>query len=135
MIWDLIWELISDDRQVNRLGLRVVLSGHFCASPDVGHAKRIRLVFDYRITDLEAQIKTKKFWAKVTCMISKNPMLVSHGLIAVSISLWSYPIKQKKIHAWLIGEKNCGFDLVKIEFMKIKRKCWYRKYFTPYNSL
>ena len=41
-------------------GLRVVLSGHFCASLHVGHARRIRPVFDYRITDLEAQIKTNK---------------------------------------------------------------------------
>ena len=37
-------------------GLRVVLSGHFCASSHVGHA---RPVCDYKITDLEAQIKTK----------------------------------------------------------------------------
>ena len=41
-------------------GLRVVLSGHFCASLHVGHARRIRPVFNYRITDLEAQIKTNK---------------------------------------------------------------------------
>ena len=40
-------------------GLRVVLGRHFCASPHVGHARRIRLVFNYRITDLEVQIKTK----------------------------------------------------------------------------
>ena len=39
--------------------LRVVLSGHFCASLHVGHARSIRPVFDYRITDVEAQIKTK----------------------------------------------------------------------------
>jgi len=38
-------------------GLRVILSGHFCESLHVGHARRIRLVFDYRITYLEAQIK------------------------------------------------------------------------------
>ena len=31
-----------------------------CASLQVGHARRIRSVFDYRITDLEAQIKTKQ---------------------------------------------------------------------------
>ena len=41
-------------------GLRVVLSGHFCASLHVGHARSIRPVFDYRITDVEAQIKTKQ---------------------------------------------------------------------------
>ena len=40
--------------------LRVVLSGYFCASLHVGHARSIRPVFDYRITDLEAKIKTKK---------------------------------------------------------------------------
>ena len=40
--------------------LRVVLSGHFCASLHVGHARSIRPVFDYRITGVEAQIKTKK---------------------------------------------------------------------------
>ena len=39
--------------------LRVVLSGHFCASLHVGHARSIRPVFDYRITGVEAQIKTK----------------------------------------------------------------------------
>ena len=41
-------------------GLRVVLSWHFSASLNVEHARRIRPVFDYRITDLEAQIKTNK---------------------------------------------------------------------------
>ena len=41
-------------------GLRVVLSGHFYASLHVGQARRIRPVFNYRITDLEAQIKTNK---------------------------------------------------------------------------
>ena len=40
--------------------LRVVLSGHFCASLHVGHARSIRPVFDYRITGVEAQIKTKQ---------------------------------------------------------------------------
>ena len=40
--------------------LRVVLSGHFCASLHVGHARSIRPVFDYRITGVEAQIKTNK---------------------------------------------------------------------------
>ena len=40
--------------------LRVVLSGHFCMSLHVGHARNIRLVFDYRITDVEAQIETNK---------------------------------------------------------------------------
>ena len=35
-------------------GLTIVLSGHFCASLHVGHARRIRPVFKYRITDLEA---------------------------------------------------------------------------------
>ena len=40
--------------------LRAVLSGHLCASLHVGHARRIRPVFDYRITDLEAHIKTNK---------------------------------------------------------------------------
>jgi len=39
---------------------RVVLSGHFCASLHVGHARSIRPEFDYRITDVEAQIKTNK---------------------------------------------------------------------------
>ena len=41
-------------------GMRVVLSGHFCASLHVGHARRIRPVFNYRITDMEAKIKTNK---------------------------------------------------------------------------
>ena len=40
--------------------LRVVLSGHFCASLHVEQARSIRPVFDYRITGVEAQIKTKK---------------------------------------------------------------------------
>jgi len=40
--------------------LRVVLSGHFCASLHVGHARNIKPVFDYRITSVEAQIKTKQ---------------------------------------------------------------------------
>ena len=38
----------------------IMLSGHFCMSLHVGHARKIRLVFNYRITDLEAQIKNKK---------------------------------------------------------------------------
>ena len=41
-------------------GLRVVHPGHFCASFHVGHARRIRPVFNYRNTDLEDQIKTNK---------------------------------------------------------------------------
>ena len=41
-------------------GLRVVLSRHFCGSLHVGHARRIRPIFNYRITDLEAHIKTNK---------------------------------------------------------------------------
>ena len=42
--------------------LRVVLSGHFCVSLHVRHARRIRPIFNYRIsiTDLEAKIKTIK---------------------------------------------------------------------------
>ena len=40
--------------------LRVVLSGHFCASLHVGHARSIKPVFGYRITGVEAQIKTNK---------------------------------------------------------------------------
>ena len=40
--------------------LRVVLSGHLWAGLHVGHARSIRPVFDYRITGVEAQIKTKK---------------------------------------------------------------------------
>ena len=52
--------------------LRVVLSGHFCVSLHLGHARRIRLVFDYRITDLEAQIKTKNnmFGLEVVLFVS-----------------------------------------------------------------
>ena len=38
----------------------VTLSRHFCASLHVGHARSIRPVFDYRITGVEAQIKTNK---------------------------------------------------------------------------
>ena len=51
---------ISNPLSPRNRGLRVVLSKHFCASLHVGHARRIRLVFDYRITDLEAKIKTNK---------------------------------------------------------------------------
>ena len=40
--------------------LRVVLSGHFCASLHVGHVRSIRPGFNYRITGVEAQIKTNK---------------------------------------------------------------------------
>ena len=32
----------------------VTLSRHFCASPHVGHARKISPVLKYRITDLEA---------------------------------------------------------------------------------
>ena len=39
--------------------LRGVLSGHFCASLHVGHARSIRPVFDYRITVVVGQIKNK----------------------------------------------------------------------------
>ena len=58
-------KLVADARnqqpfEPGEWGPRVVLSGHFCASLHVGHARRIRPVFNYRITDLEAQIKTKK---------------------------------------------------------------------------
>ena len=57
--------LVADARnqqpfEPGKWGLRVVLSGHFCTSLHVGHARRIRPVFNYRITDLEAQIKTNK---------------------------------------------------------------------------
>ena len=49
--------------------LRVVLSGHFCVSLHVGHARSIRPVFDYRITGLEGQIKTnKQMNFKVFCL-------------------------------------------------------------------
>ena len=41
-------------------GLRVVRSGHFCASLQVGHAKRRGPVLNYRLTSLEAQTKTKQ---------------------------------------------------------------------------
>ena len=48
---------INNPLSLGNRGLRVVLSGHFCANLHVGHARRIRPIFDYRITDLEAQIK------------------------------------------------------------------------------
>jgi len=51
---------ISNPLSLGNGDVRVVLSGHFCASLHVGHARRIRPVFDHRITDLEAQIKTNK---------------------------------------------------------------------------
>ena len=63
--------------------LRVVLSGHFCASLHVGHARSIRPVFDYRITGVEAQIKTKqtKFYLFV-----KIPLILYYiGMIIITI--------------------------------------------------
>ena len=51
---------ISNPLSPGYRGLRVVFSGHFCASLHVGHARSIRLVFDYRIYDVEAEIKTNK---------------------------------------------------------------------------
>ena len=56
-------KLVADARdqqpfETGEWGLRVVLLRHFCASPHVGHARRVRPIFNYRITDLEAQIKT-----------------------------------------------------------------------------
>ena len=54
-------------------GLRVVLSGHFCASLNVGHARSIKPVFDYRITcasrdqnKLTNNISVFRFW-RVLC--------------------------------------------------------------------
>ena len=51
---------ISNPLSPGNRGLRVVLSRHFCASLHVGHARSIRPVFDYRITGVEAEIKTNK---------------------------------------------------------------------------
>ena len=45
---------ISNPLSPGERGLRVV------ARPHVGHERRIVPVFNYRITDLEAQIKTKQ---------------------------------------------------------------------------
>jgi len=53
-------QTISNPLSPGNRGLRVVLSGHFCTLLHVRHARRIRLVFYYRITELEAQIKTKQ---------------------------------------------------------------------------
>ena len=50
--------------------LRVILSGHFCASLHVGHTRSIRPVFDYRITGVEAQIKTNKL-KTILCLLCK----------------------------------------------------------------
>ena len=61
--------LVTDARDQQPFEPEEFETGHFCASLHVGHARR--KVFDYRITDLEAQIKTKqtnkpvkvfKFW-------------------------------------------------------------------------
>ena len=51
---------ISNPLSLGNGDLRVVVSGHFCASLQVGHARSNRPVFDYRITGVEAQIKTKQ---------------------------------------------------------------------------
>ena len=51
---------ISNPLSPGNRGLKVVLSRHFCASLHVGHARSIRPVFDYRITGVEAEIKTKQ---------------------------------------------------------------------------
>ena len=66
---------ISNPLSLGNRGLRVVLSGCFCTSLHVGQARRIRLVFDYRITDLEAQIKTNK------CIQVKFFIIYFHGYL------------------------------------------------------
>ena len=63
--WGGTGRLVADaiDQQLfepGEWGLRDVLSGYFCANPHVGHAGGIRPVLDYRITNLEAQIKKNK---------------------------------------------------------------------------
>ena len=52
-------QAISNPLSPGNGDLRGVISGHFCASLHVGHARSIRPVFDYRIMGVEAQIKTK----------------------------------------------------------------------------
>ena len=60
-------------------GLKVFLLGHFSMCPHVGHTRRIRPVFPYRITDLEAQIKTKSLTIALLCNDFDKLLRAWHG--------------------------------------------------------
>ena len=82
--------------------MRVVLSGHFCAILHVGHARSIRPVFDYRITGVEVQIKTKqtnKYWLKKHLSISGFGFVPISGKYDENENLFIHAIYMKKIFA------------------------------------
>ena len=78
---------ISNPLSPGNRGLRVVLSRHFCASLHVGHARSIRPVFDYRITGVEAAIKTKNEQNNVKLIEAEIPILVTGVVDGVVFNL------------------------------------------------
>ena len=69
--WGGTGRLVADaiDQQLfepGEWGLRDVLSGHFCMSLHVGHARRIRPLFNYRIKTNKTKHPLVKFLEKVS---------------------------------------------------------------------